>query len=146
MTISRTDVDGPPCGLWSRIFSFHLRTWRSMRAAARSIEEYMSSVVSFALISDAVRQRDAEVGDVVKAALDREGGVRRDRILVEVLPDLLELLGRILPHGLRGIHVPKRGRELHGADFPLYPLTLTVVSRCGRAFAPAFTPFPVEGQ
>ena len=42
----RLEKLGPPCGLCVRIFSFHLRTWRSMRAAAKSTDEYMSSVVS----------------------------------------------------------------------------------------------------
>src|SRR4029077_4262945 len=34
----------------------------------------------------------------------------------------IELLGRVLPYRLRGIHVPKRRRELHDAAFPLCPL------------------------
>src|SRR3569623_2027700 len=50
MTRSRSEICAS-WGLWSRIFSFHLRTWRSMRATARSIDEYMSSVVSLALIT-----------------------------------------------------------------------------------------------
>src|SRR5260221_10825509 len=63
---------------------------------------------------DAVRQRDVDVGDVVEATLHRKHGVRRDGVLVEVLLDLVELLSRVFAHGLRGVHMPKRRRELHG--------------------------------
>src|SRR5450631_382519 len=64
---------------------------------------------------DAVRERDAQIGNVVKPSLHREDGVRRDWPLLEVFLDLVQSLGRVLPHGLRTVHMPKRRRQLHVA-------------------------------
>src|SRR6185312_6184368 len=64
---------------------------------------------------DPVGERDRQVDAVVEAALDRECRVRGDGPLLKVLLDLLELVGRVFPNGLRAIHVAKRGRELHPA-------------------------------
>ena len=120
MTRSRMEKLGPPCGLWSRILSFHLRTWRSMRAPARSIDEYMSSVVSRAWITMPVGQGDLELGHVVVVPLDREDGVGGDGIPVEVLADLLQPLLGVGLHGLGDIHVAERGGEVHPGVPPLF--------------------------